>query len=170
MTTANLLRSIPLVLAMLSATATQAAETIIRVGDATVRFDAMRWHASVTETGATLTPQGEAARDLDPADLRVFPNDTPCATLAEQAFSLGHYDVSDIERTPATIGGVAAERFAAHTGCRNATPRGEVMCVKVAGKTYLLEALQMGCGGRNLFSGIDPLAEIAGGISFAPAR
>jgi hypothetical protein len=39
--------------------------------------------------------------------------------------------------------------------------------VKKGSRTYLLQALQTGCGGRNLFSGIDPLAEIAGGITFA---
>ncbi len=55
----------------------------------------------------------------------------------------------------------------AHTGCRNATPRGVVACAKVAGRTYLLQAVQAGCSGRNLFSGIDPLTELADGISFA---
>ncbi len=67
------------------------------------------------------------------------------------------------------MGGIAGEGFSAHTGCRNATPRGEVLCVKVGKRAYVLEALQVGCGGRNLFSGIDPLAEIAAGVTFNAA-
>jgi hypothetical protein len=89
--------------------------------------------------------------------------------LAQRAFALGHYDASEIISTPVAVGGVAAERFAAHTGCRNATPLGEVVCVRFKERAYLLSALQPGCGGRNLFSGIDPLDEIAAGIAF-PAR
>jgi hypothetical protein len=42
--------------------------------------------------------------------------------------------------------------------------------MKKGTRTYLLQALQPGCGGRNLFSGIDPLTEIADGITFAAPR
>lgn len=49
-------------------------------------------------------------------------------------------------------------------------PRGEVACVLVGGRAYLLQAAQPGCGGRNLFSGIDPIAEVASGISFTNAN
>jgi hypothetical protein len=118
----------------------------------------------------SFTPQGEAERDLDPVTLRVVPGDTPCTMLAERAIATGHYDAENMETSAMRVGGVDAERFSTHTGCRNATPRGVVACIRFGSKSYLLQALQPGCGGRNLFSGIDPLAEISGGISFAAPR
>jgi hypothetical protein len=108
-----------------------AGDTTVRVGGATIRFDPARWKASVSENSAYFTAQGEAERELDPVALRTFSDSTPCAMLAERAFQVGHYDLSDIAPSPMTVGGVAGERFAAHTGCRNATPRGEIVCVKV---------------------------------------
>jgi hypothetical protein len=152
------------------ASAALAGDATVPLGDASVRFDRARWQASVSHDSISFAPQGEAARELDPVVLRVVAVEQPCAALAESAFGIGHYDVSAIERTPIEIGGVSGERFMAHTGCRNATPRGVIACAKVAGRTYLLQALQPGCGGRNLFSGIDPLTELAGGISFAAPR
>jgi hypothetical protein len=152
------------------ACAALAADVVVRLGDASVRFDRARWQASVSHDSISFAPQGEAARELDPVVLRVVAGDQPCAALAETAFGIGHYDVSAIERTPIEIGGVNGERFMAHTGCRNATPRGVVACAKVAGRTYLLQALNLGCEGRNLFSGIDPLTELADGISFVAPR
>ena len=144
-----------------------ARDAAVRLGDASVRFDRTRWQASVSHDSVSFAPQGEAARELDPVVLRVVVVEQPCATLAESAFGIGHYDVSDMARTPIEIGGVSGERFMAHTGCRNATPRGVIACAKVADRTYLLQALQPSCGGRNLFSGIDPLTELAEGITFA---
>jgi hypothetical protein len=147
-----------------------AADTVVRLGDASIRFDRARWKASISHDSISFAPQGEPARELDPVLLRVVSEDAPCAALAESAFGIGHYDVSDMARTPIEIGGVSGERFMAHTGCRNATPRGVIACAKVSGRTYLLQALQPGCGGRNLFSGIDPLAELTDGITFATPR
>jgi hypothetical protein len=144
-----------------------AADTTVRLGDASVRFDRARWQASVSHDSISFAPQGEAARELDPVVLHVVSEDATCAALAERAYEFGHYDASDIEPAPAAVGGLSAERFAAHTGCRNATPQGVILCVKKGSRTYLLQALQAGCGGRNLFSGIDPLAEITSGITFA---
>lgn len=159
--------ALALAAACVLACAALAADVAVRLGAAGVRFDRARWQASASHDSVSFTPQGEIARELDPVVLRVVAGEQPCAVLAESAFGIGHYDVSDIERTPIEIGGVNAERFMAHTGCRNATPRGVIACVKVSGRTYLLQALQIGCGGRNLFSGIDPLTELADGISFA---
>jgi hypothetical protein len=143
-----------------------AADVAVRLGDASVRFDGARWQASVSHDSISFAPLGEAARELDPVVLRVVAGDQSCAALAETAFGFGHYDVSNIARAPIEIGGINGERFMAHTGCRNATPRGVVACAKVAGRTYLLQALNPGCEGRNLFSGIDPLTELASGITF----
>ena len=162
-------RSPGLLACVATLSAALAAETSVRLGDATVRFDAARWKTTASDSSVVFTAQGEAERELDPVTLRSLSDDAPCATLAEHSFQFGHYDLSAILPRRVTIGGVAGERFSAHAGCRNATPRGEVMCVKVGKRTYMLEALQVGCGGRNLFSGIDPLGEIAAGISFSTA-
>jgi hypothetical protein len=146
------------------------ADATVRLGDASVRFVRARWQASVFQDSISFAPQGKAARELDPVVLRVVTGEQPCAVLAESAFGIGHYDVSAMERAPIEIGGVSGERFMAHTGCRNATPQGVILCVKTGARTYLLQALNIGCEGRNLFSDIDPLAEIASGITFAAPR
>jgi hypothetical protein len=166
----NLKSVLALAAACVLAYAALAADAVVRLGDASVRFDGARWQASVSDDSIGFAPQGEAARELDSVVLRVIAEDAPCVALAETAFSIGHYDIGGIERSPMRVGGVIGERFMAHTGCRNATPRGVVACAKVAGRTYLLQAVNPGCEGRNLFSGIDPLTELADGISFAAPR
>jgi hypothetical protein len=145
-----------------------AADAAVTLGDARVRYDDTRWRPLPSEGSVRFEPTGEAARKLDPVELHVAGDDAPCTTLAQRAFAFGHYDASEIISTPVVVGGVAAERFAAHTGCRNATPLGEVVCVRFERRAYLMSALQAGCGGRNLFSGTDPLTEIATGITFTP--
>jgi hypothetical protein len=42
--------------------------------------------------------------------------------------------------------------------------------VKSGGRAYVLRSVNPGCEGRNLFSGIDPIAEIAAGITFTAPR
>lgn len=145
-----------------------AADTVLKLEDATVRYDETRWRASVAARGATFIPQRELARGLDPVVLHVVDDAAPCPVIARRIFHSGAYDERAIAVEKTIIGGVAGVRLVAHTRCRNATPRGEVACVRLGKRAYLLEALQPGCRGRNLFSGIDPLAEIAAGISFAP--
>jgi hypothetical protein len=161
---------IAVALASSFACAALAHEVAVRLGDASVRFDRARWQASVSHDSVSFAPQGEAARELDPVVLRIVAEDAPCAALAESAYQLGHYDASGIEPAPTTVGGLSAERFVAHTRCRNATPQGAILCMKKGARTYLLQALQPDCGGRNLFSGIDPLSEIAGGVTFDDPR
>jgi hypothetical protein len=141
-------------------------DAMVRVADAAVRFERERWRASVINEGIRFEPQGESSK-LDDVELRVR-EDARCHELAVQAFQFGHYDTGSLQATPIAIGGITGERFAAHTGCRNATPRGVVACVKHGGRAYLLTSLNAGCEGRNLFSGIDPIAEIADGMSFTP--
>jgi hypothetical protein len=151
-------------------TAAYAADAVVRIGDANVSFDRERWRASVIDDGIRFEPQGETGSRLDDVELLVR-YDAPCREMALQAFRVGYrYDTDAMQATPITIGGIAGERFEAHTGCRNATPRGVVACIKAGGRTYLLTSLNAGCTGRNLFSGIDPIADIAAGISFAAQR
>lgn len=156
-------------LAFLSAAA-HAAEATIALGDARVSYDDARWTALRSADLVRFEPQSEQMHRLDPVELHVADPATPCADLAAQAFALGHYDVTAAVPAPWVIGGIQGERYAAHTRCRNATPKGAVVCVKVANRTYVLRAVNPGCEGRNLFSGIDPLAELSAGISFSSER
>lgn len=160
------------VLVLLAATCGGAvgAETIISIGEATVRYDETRWSTSVSDRSVTFFPQRALAHGLDPVVLHIIDDAAPCPALARRAFRGSAYDERSITREKTTIDGMEGVRFAAHTRCRNATPRGAVACVRVGAHAYLLEALQPGCRGRSLFSGLDPLAEITAGISFPSSR
>ncbi len=149
---------------------TFAADAVVRLGDATVRYDDARWKALPSEAAIRFEPQGKAESRLDAVELHVADAATSCTQLATAAFAVGHYDLSDLSPTPWSVAGMAGERFEAHTRCRNATPRGAVACVKVAGSAYVLRSVNFGCEGTNLFSGIDPLTEIAGGMTFTAPR
>jgi hypothetical protein len=157
---------VPLLLAIAQPMAI-AADRVAELGDATVRYDDTRWRTLPSEGTVRFEPHGEAMSRIDPVELHLADGDTTCAALADFAFQFGHYELGSMTTAPITAGGIAGERFEAHTGCRNATPRGVVICVKSAGNAYLLQSLHPGCTGNNLFSGIDPLAEIAAGISFS---
>jgi hypothetical protein len=157
---------VPVLLAIAQLTAI-AAGRVAQLGDARVQYVDTRWQATERPGRIEFIPTGKDARRLDRAHLRLLEDDATCAELALQAFAIGHYDTEGMTPTPVTVGGIAGERFEAHTGCRNATPRGVVICVKSAGNAYVLQSLNPGCTGNNLFSGIDPLAEIAAGISFS---
>lgn len=146
-----------------------AEEAIAELGDARVTYDEARWHGVTRPQRIEFEPIGDAMRRADPVALRVLDDGESCHALALAAFSLGVYETDNISRAPVTVGGVAGERFEAHTGCRNATPIGVVTCVKYGGSAYLVQSLNAGCGGRNLFSASHPLDEIAAGISFAAA-
>lgn len=156
----------------LAVSASRAEQQTVRLGAASVRFDSARWATTETSGSIYFAPRGDAARKLDAVELHQIPdgNDDTCETHATRMFGTGHYDLGAIKRTPMRLGGSAAERFTTHTGCRNATPRGEIACLRVGGSAYLLAALQTGCQGNNLFSGIDPLGEIATGVTFDDAR
>lgn len=145
-----------------------AADAIIKLGDARVRYDDTRWQATERPGRVEFTPLSEMKQRLDAVDLRILDDRATCTELALQAYEVGHYATEGLAPTLRTVGGIKGERFEAHTGCRNATPRGVVICVKTGGSAYLLQSLNPGCAGNNLFSGIDPLAEIANGMTFKP--
>jgi len=151
-----------------SVTDTHAAEAIVELGDARVAYDDARWRAVEQRGRIEFAPQGENARRMDGAVLRIVDGDNACSDLALQAFEVGLYDTDGLTSTPVAVGGIAGERFEAHTRCRNATPRGVVICVKHGAYAYLLQSLNPGCSGNILFSGIDPLNEVAAEITFAP--
>lgn len=154
---------------MALSTPASSASSTLRIGDATIEYDAARWQAVAKENDAALfVPRGEAAQKLDAVEFGVHPDTeaASCADISARLFSAGHYDASHVRTIPTTIGGVAAERYEAHTRCRNATPTGTIACIRRDRRTYVLLSLQTGCGGSNLFSGVDPLGEIAKGVRF----
>lgn len=147
-----------------------AADAAATLGGARVRYDDTRWTALRLESRVRFEPIGDAAGKLDPVELHVADAAVSCAELASRAFTFGPYDSDELAPTAVKVGGLAGERFEAHTRCRNATPKGVLICVKSGGVAYLLQSLNPGCHGRNLFSGIDPLDEIAGGLTFTQSR
>jgi hypothetical protein len=165
------LRTAALLGAIAIAVAAHAEQRTVRLGAALVRFDIARWATTETTGAVYFNPRSDVAPKLDPVELRRIPDNgvATCEAQATRMFGLGHYDLGSIVRAPLSLGGVSGERFTAHTRCRNATPRGEVACVHVGGATYLLVAVNDGCQGNNLFSGIDPLSEIAAGVTFETA-
>lgn len=145
-------------------------EMTVRVGGARLSFDAARWTAVQTSPDAvTFSPHGRDADTLDAVEFRMEAGAAgrSCLDISATLLGASGYGASNLQPAPMTIGGLAAERYSAHTGCRNATPVGMIACVRAGEAAYLLSALQVGCRGRNLFSGIDPLAEIAGGVTWA---
>jgi hypothetical protein len=155
----------------IAACAAHAEQRTVRLGAALVRFDSTRWATTETAGAVYFNPQGDVARELDAVELRRIPDHgaLTCEAQATRMFGLGHYDLGSIVRAPLSLGGVSGEGFTAHTRCRNATPRGEVACARVGNALYLLVAVNNGCEGNNLFSGIDPLGEIAAGLTFEVA-
>lgn len=146
-----------------------AADAVASLADARVRYDDARWTVLSSEQAIRFEPRGENARRLDPVEIKVRYGERDCARLAELAFASGLYDTRALTGTPVRVGGMAAIRYSARTGCRNATPIGVVSCVLRRDRAYILQAVQSGCGGRNLFSGIDPVAEIVDGTTFVAA-
>jgi hypothetical protein len=113
-------------------------------------------------------PIGPAGDKLDPVHVARFPGSgrQDCERLAPAQLSGDLYEEPMGDVT--TVAGVTSLRLEAHTRCRNAMPRGVVICTVYRGSAYVLTANRAGCrsGGQNLFSGTDPLQELVGGIHF----
>lgn len=142
----------------------------LRLGEMELSYDTTRWRAEpASGNSATMRPIGDVARKLDPVVVDHSPaGDRRCEHLARGKLAGGPYDEPTISTTE--IAGRPATRITAHTRCRNAMPRGVVICIEHRGAAYLLSATAPSCrsGGHNLFSGIDPLKELADGIRFLP--
>ena len=142
----------------------------LRLGEMELVFDAARWRAEPAgENSVTLQPVGDAARKLDPVMVTSGPaGERDCERLARRRLADRLYE--EASASAAEIAGRPAVHLTAHTRCRNAMPRGVVICVEHRGTAYLLSATRPGCrsGGRNLFTGMDPLLELAGGVRFLP--
>jgi hypothetical protein len=166
----SLLRTLlPIALVLWSAHSAGAETQILRIGKLELRYDATRWRAVTTqENRATMHPIGAAERKLDPIIISRVPGEERCEPLVRKEFLTSHYE--EPTSRPVEIAGMMGVRANAQTRCRNAMPRGEVICVPFRDNAYLLTALTGSCrsGAKNLFSGIDPLGELVGGIRFVP--
>lgn len=154
-------------LATLHPSPAMAGKAVVRLGDASIRYDDARWRVSTPHDALHFEPVATTRPRLDPVTVRRVQTDEPCRVIAEGVFGFGLYDEHSIKHGATRIGGIAGELYTAHTRCRNATPVGVVVCVRANARTYLVQSVQAGCTGRNLFSGVDPLAELAGGMTFA---
>jgi hypothetical protein len=142
----------------------------VGIGDLWIEYDTSRWQP---EPGGfdelAMHPIGAAAGKLDPVHLSRFPGSgrQDCERLAPAQLSGSLYEEPMGDVT--TVAGVTSLRLEAHTRCRNAMPKGVVICTVYRGSAYVLTASRPGChsGGHNLFSGTDPLQELVGGITFA---
>lgn len=157
------------VLAWVSAIA--ADSSTVSTGSLEITYDAERWRVDdQSADGFTMRPLGQLARKLDPVQVMKAPatNLDACTPLARSQLAIRRYESAKAE--PNTLGGSAAVRLVGASGCRNATARGVAICTYVAGHAYVLVAGKGSCrdGGVNLFSGIDPLEELAGGTRFVP--
>jgi hypothetical protein len=142
----------------------------VGIGDLWIEYDTSRWRpepGGADELG--MHPIGAAGNKLDPVYVARFPKSDreDCERLASRQLAPDLYDEPEARMTK--VAGISSLRLEAHTRCRNAMPRGVVICTAYRGSAYVLTANRPGCrsGGRNLFSGTDPLQELIGGIIFA---
>jgi hypothetical protein len=141
----------------------------VNVGDLWVEYDSSRWRpepGGADELG--MHPIGAAGEKLDPVHVARFPGSgrEDCEKLAGRQLPRDLYEGPMASITK--IAGISSLRLEAHTRCRNAMPRGVVICTAYRGSAYVMTATRPGCrsGGRNLFSGTDPLQELISGITF----
>ena len=146
--------------------AAQAEPASVRLGPATIRYDAARFTVTSSAAGADFSPQPDA-KDLSSVKVRVVSGaEADCDTLLLRAFEPNLYAVEYMQSFPIAIGGRKGVRYSVHTRCRNATPIGEAACVNSGARAYLLTSVQVSCRSANPFVGTDALKEIARGIAF----
>lgn len=155
-------------LAMLHPIAAVADPSSVRLGSALISYDQEAWKAVANENSLRFEPK-KAGPPVwrDPVELRrIVDGQLNCSQISHAEFEAHNYDLSSVKSTQTSIGARQAERFEAWTGCRNATPRGVVVCIRGPDAVYLLSAVQGGCGGSNLFSDVDPVADFGESLSF----
>lgn len=165
----NVSRCAVIVLAGLIGSATADAQDRVsfRFGNMELAFDGQNWRADrESDTDIKMEPIGDAARRLDSISLKriAMTTFTDCLDLARMALWGRHYEPPAV--TSVEVAKLPAVRLAARARCRNAMPEAVALCVHHRGSAYVLTARKAGCfsGGNNLFSGIDPLYEIAMGL------
>ena len=146
------------------------APSTLPFADMEIAYDGQRWRPERGDTAVTLQSIGDDARRLDPVTIKrsVVAGRAGCLDLARQELAGRIYESPTISEIQ--VANLPAVRVTAHTRCRNAMPHGGVICVHHRGNAYLLTANKESCrsGAANLFSGIDPLYEIATGLRALP--
>jgi hypothetical protein len=155
---------------LLSGMAAAAEQRTLRLGELELAYDAARWRAEpIGENSVAMQPISATGGKRDPVMVDRTPvGESGCTHLAPRKLAAGPYE--EPTATAAEVDNRPAIRLTAHSRGRNAMPRGTVICAEHRGAAYMLSATRPGCrsGGRNLFSGIDPLQELADGVRFLP--
>jgi hypothetical protein len=140
------------------------------IGDLTLDVDLSRWQ--VERRGGdelVLEPTGEAVEKVNPLSVRHIAVDggATCEGLAHEALDAKLY--VEIQASAAVTAQLPAVRFESRTRCRNATPKGIVICVKYGGALYLFISRIADCQSAPPIGPLaeNPLAEILEGASFA---
>lgn len=145
--------------------------SVLPFGRMEIAYDGARWQAvRESDTAVTMQPIGDNSQRLDPVTIKrsAVADRAGCLDLARQELAGRIYELPTISEIQ--VAKLPAVRLTAHTRCRNAMPQGTVICVHHHGNAYLLTANKESCrsGAANLFSGIDPLYEIAAGMTALP--
>jgi hypothetical protein len=134
-------------------------------GKMRLRYESSRWTLSnVTPDGFVLTPSDPLDRKR--SQVTVLHSPLNCAGLAQAHLPDSLYVVPTI--APDTLAGRRGERHTAHTRCRNATPRGELLCVPTPTGTYALIAAVASCRSGPSFGRGDPFEEFFDSVRFLP--
>ncbi|KPL51779.1 hypothetical protein ABB55_05655 [Prosthecomicrobium hirschii] len=134
-------------------------------GKMRLRYESSRWTLSnVTPDSFVLTPSDPLDRKR--SQVTVLRSPQNCADLAKAHLPDSLYVVPTI--APDTLAGRRGERHTAHTLCRNATPRGELLCVPTPSGTYALIATIASCRGGPGFGRGDPFEDFFDSVRFLP--
>lgn len=144
---------------------------VLRLGSLELSYDTARWTMQgAGEHAFDFKPVGESSRNHEDVRVTWKPSERSEGCQAEVRQVLWSEMYEQPVATSVEIAGIAAERFVADTRCRNAVPKGIVICVPRRDGVYLIAATRSSCrdGGRSPFSGVDPLEELARGAKFSP--
>ncbi|MBT9290648.1 hypothetical protein [Prosthecodimorpha staleyi] len=135
------------------------------VGKMSVSYESSRWTlTNVSPDGLMLTPSDP--HDRKRSRVAVLRSPLNCAGLAKVHLPDSLYVVPTI--APDSLAGRRGERHTAHTLCRNATPRGELLCVPTPSGTYALIATIASCRSGPGFGRGDPFEEFFDSVRFLP--
>ncbi len=134
--------------------------------DLRLAYDDSRWRIEAASAHTIFTPIGDASRVFDPVRLAIVQGQEvggDCGALAKAVLSGEHY--VEAETAATMIDGRPALKVSAATRCRNATPKGVVLCIPALSAAYLLSTTIASCRtANNAFTGADGLDELAAGI------
>src|SRR5260221_650971 len=111
----------------------------LRIGHMELVYDAERWMAEPSNDNlVTMRPIGAIAEMHGPVSVSRSPSDgvDSCDGLARIELPESLYEKPTSQAVE--LGGLPAFRFVAHSRCRNATPRGVVICTHNRGGAFLL--------------------------------